>query len=305
MTISQVFKKMADKRLAEHGFKRRRIEGVIWVYERVHDGMKQSLIFQNHGVGLKHLIPNQPPCMELGIGAHPNPNFEYISGHRLTYLFSIDYIKAYLPSLANRLVETNGYYCAYKSFEELEEVISDYIDFTIEKAMHIFPALAKSNRWELPEMKEKLVALQQKLIENTQQYADNFTKKYNLSYITNISFVKERIKHIEELFLKNKDKDIDEIEELFLTSAAYLGELVIRTHGGRWGWKQFYDREVYLIIDIPIPNNTCFAGQKSDELHIFSSMAAGYWDNPEIYFRSITSSYKRLLQSLGLEEYYS
>ena len=29
MTISQVFKKTADKRLAEHGFKRRRIEGVI------------------------------------------------------------------------------------------------------------------------------------------------------------------------------------------------------------------------------------------------------------------------------------
>ena len=305
MTISQVFKKVADKRLAEHGFKRRRLDGVIWVYERVYDGMKQSLRFQNHG-SLKHLIYNQPPCMDFNIGAHSDPNNDYGYGYPLTYLFPIDYIRAYSPNLVSRLMETDGYYCAYRSFEELEEVISEYVNFTLDKAMHIFSALIKPYFGQSEVLKSKRDELQQKLSDDLKLYADNFAKKYNQPYNADISFIKDRIKHIEGLLLENKDKNIDELDELFLTSAAYLGELVIKTHGGKWVWT--YDekskKSYFLIMEIP-NDDTCIK-QRSSEKKMINPLIAviEYWSKPEIYSNTILSRYKRLLQQLFIESYY-
>ena len=309
MTISQVFKKVADKRLAEHGFKRRRLDGVIWVYERIHDGMKQSLCFQNHGGSLKnfdhHNIYDIPPQMYFTIGAHSDPNYDVFSGFQLTQLFPIDYIRAYSPRLANRLME-GAFYGKYRSFEELEEVISDYVDFTLDRAMHVFPALAKPYRWNSPEMIDKADRLEQKLSENSHQYADSFAMQYNLPYDIGISFIKEKITYVEKLLLENKNEDFDEMEELFLTSAGYLGELIIKTHGGKWGWKYIkgLEKSFFHVIDIPIEGT--HIKQASSEKKTISTLAVvmEYWNNPEIYSNTIISHYKVLLHGIGLEDYY-
>ena len=275
MSINTIIKKVADRKLLKKGFKRIKTKDPdIWSYERRIGDDRQTMYFQksNFSQGIK---------LEINEG---------ICGGALHQLFNIN---DFSPYLSNLFRHSDRDFIEYSDEKELESIIAALTDAVIEKAIPIFDIIARPFIYPSSEMYEALC-------QSTQLYAERFIEKYHFTYKKDVSAIKECIREVENLINQNRKKDINELNELFLTGAAYLGELIIRAYRGSWGWKD--DR--FLVLDIN--DNRSYDGEPlytNIEWNPLRQMFF-YWCKPEIYNCSITSSYKSLLDQLVIEDYY-
>jgi YD repeat-containing protein len=275
MSITTIIKKVADIRLSKVGFERIKIkDSAIWFYERQIGDTKQTMYFQksNFCKGIR---------LVLGAG---------ILGATLSELFNINDFSFFLSNLFR--ISSKDFF-EYTDDIELESIITALTDAVIEKAVPIFDVIVSPFIYPTPNM-------YQELCYNTQLYAESFIDKYHITYERDVSKIKECIIGVEDIIYINRKKDIAELNELFLTGAAYLGELIIRAYGGTWGWKH----DNFCVIDIN--DNKSYEGEPLCNKIEWNPLCNlfFYWCKPELYKYTIISNYKSLLHELIIEDYY-
>ena len=269
MSIGKILTRVADAKLAAHGFEKSKIKGHgVWVYERRKDDIVYILMFQksNYFAGI---------------------DLRFYNSASLTAYFHPDELSPYLSDLIKR---NESGFITYQDEKELESIIIALTDAAIEKVIPLFDVIMRPDQRPTIEMYKALS-------ENTKEYANAFVREYHVAFETEPYKIKERIKDIERLIDENRNKTLDELSELFLTAAAYLGEMIIRTHKGVWGWKN----DNFYIMDINDNERENGRGilpiRRSPLVDVFR-----YWDKPEFYNHSISHSYKGLLNILGIND---
>lgn len=159
----------------------------------------------------------------------------------------------------------------YKNEQELEEAIEEIVNLSIK---HVIPFL---DIIMIPDI-EATNEMHKELLNNTEEKALNFSKKYNLEF----SKVEEELKKLEDIIMETRKQPFDNNIETFTTAAAYIGELIKRHNGGDWVW----DEKFQACMLTNIGSRKFF----DSPLH----WVVGFWNKPEIRNNGLAWNYKRL-----------
>ncbi len=270
MSVSNVLKKVADARFAAEGFIRGKSETPgIWMYRRIHDGVTHSMYFQksDYGPRMSLLFKN----IELS---------QLVNVNELPPCLSKPYLKDLFQSVE------------YRNEDQLATIINAMVDAAIEKVIPFFDSLTRPSKHPPIEMSKELA-------NDTKNLAERFANTYHLKCKAEISEIKELARFIDRLIAENQNSDLHELNELLLTSAAYLGELIAQTHKGIWEW---HNNNYYVVIDRTVP--LLFGADNEPIKWAPLFILHDYLRRPDFYTYTIYSSYKVLLEVLFIEDYY-
>lgn len=201
LRIKEIIKKYAEQEFIKHGFKLETQSG-LWIFTREKDGRTQEAIFQksNYQQGIRLYLQNRGYYEKQDIWI-----LKYL-GMPLSWI-------------------------TYDDEKQFIEIIKELTSIFAEHGEEEFDKLTKSQ----PEMRNLTENEHKEVLQDTYQKAEIFRSKYGLDWNGNL---KKQIKLVGDIIQSEKSKDWKQEKQLIIYAIAYVGEKIIRDHGGEWIWNQ-------------------------------------------------------------------
>lgn len=228
--IKVIIKKYAEEEFAKRGFELESETG-LWTFVREKDGRIQKAVFQksNYQQGIRLYLQN---------AGYPEWRDMWILRHQ---------------GIPNDWIQ-------YDNEKQLIEIIKELTDIFAEHGEEEFDKLTSSQ----PEKRSLTIQEHKSVLQNTMQKAEIFRSKYGLNWESDL---KDQIKLVGTIIQNEKTENWKQEKPLIIHAIAYVGEKIIRDHGGEWVWNQSC-KEATIVGFRGLPGSARFIASKIESFWI-------------------------------------
>jgi len=237
MTILSAIKKISVPELLPYGFSYEgKLASVIWMFSRTKDSVKQEVTFQKSN---------------------------YMKGLRVDFSTSLD--KKTKLEIFYSIPNIEKYWWEYNDEFELESTIKELTKIIIDYGI---PSL---DLMIIPDL-EPTEDMAKELLINTEEKARIFSSLYNLHELR----FDEAVLRTEEILNGLKGTSFENNREVFIKSAAFIGEGIKKNYGGEWVWMEDFE--------------TCALDKIGGVQHVDNPLSwiTNYWNKPYIQMYRLT-----------------